>query len=90
MSEELPKDYFCPKCNAKATHDLVEHLKGDGMPSLYIVQIAMNILFEAECPVSLLNQISEWAKTYGQNINGITEEERDNLKLVKWNVWAEE
>ena len=84
---DLPEEYFCPRCNAKATHDLVEHLKID-MPTVFIVSMAMNILFEAECPSGLLKPIAEWARTYGEKLTGVNEEEKDKLKLVKWERWA--
>jgi len=86
--DKLPEDYFCPKCNVKATHDLVEALKADGMPTLYILSMAMNILFDAKCPTKLLKPIAEWAKTYGEHLNELSEEEQDKLRLAKWERWA--
>lgn len=86
---KLPDDYFCPKCNAKATHDFVESLKADlNMPTVYIVSMAMNILFEAKCPAKLLKPIAEWSKSYGENLNELSEEEQDKLKLLNWKNWA--
>lgn len=88
MAGKLPDDYFCPKCNVKATHDLIGHLRADGMPNLFVVQMAMNILFDAECPSNLLKPIATWAKDYGEKINGLNECEQYKLKLLKWRKWA--
>lgn len=88
MADKLPEGYFCPKCNVEATHDLVEHFKSDGMPTLYIVSMALTILFDAKCPTNLLKPIGEWSKTYGEHLNELSEEEQERLKLAKWDMWA--
>lgn len=85
---ELPEDYFCPKCNLKATRDMVAAMKADGMPTFYIVNMAMHILSDANCPTNLLKPIAEWMKTYGENLNELSELEQDKLKLIKWEEWA--
>ena len=86
---EIPEDYFCPKCNHKMTLDMVAHMKADGMPVVFVVNMALHILADAGCPTNLLKSVSEWLKTYGENISELTEEEQDKLALVKWKRWAE-
>ena len=86
--KNLPEHYFCPKCNAKATEDLIAKLKGDGMPTLYIINMALNILSDARCPNELLQKVAGWARKYNDSSSGLTEEEEDKLKLLKWKRWA--
>lgn len=83
----LPNDYFCPECVKKATHDLVMKLRGEKMPTLLIVNIALNILAEAHCPGKLLKQIVEWTEQYHTVADsGLTAEETDRLKLLAWKL----
>ncbi len=83
-----PEDYFCPKCNYKMTLDMIAHLKADGLPPGAIVNMALHILSDAECPTNLLKSVSEWAGKYGGNIRELNEEEQDKLRLLKWKNWA--
>lgn len=82
------EDYFCPKCNYKMTLDMVASLKADGIPPMLVVNMALHILSDACCPTNILKSLSEWAKTYGGNLNEFSEEEQDKLRLVKWKAWA--
>ncbi len=89
MTEDKPpEDYFCPKCNHKMTLDMVAKFKDDGMPTMYIVSMALHILSDANCPINILKSVSEWMKKYGDNIDKLTEEEQNKLALVKWKNWA--
>ncbi len=89
MSNNSPKDYFCPRCNYRMTLDMVAKLKADGIPTMSIVNIALHILSDAGCPTNLLKSVSEWSRKYGDNINELSEEEQDKLQLVRWKLWAE-
>jgi hypothetical protein len=75
--QQSPEHHFCPKCNYEMTLDLVAKLKADGMPTLYVVNMALHILSDASCPTNLLKSISEWMKTYGDTIDELSEEEHD-------------
>jgi len=85
--KELPEDYFCPNCNAKAVKDMVYRMRADGMPELLVVNMALTILAEAKYPENLLRQVGEWSERYAET-QGLTEEERDKMKLIKWQTWA--
>ena len=90
--KELPEDYFCPVCNAKATHDFVEALHKTGMPNTYVVHMAINMLGEAQVPSELLKGIWEWSKKYGISQTELNEEEQEKeIKeiLGKWHVDCE-
>lgn len=89
--EELPDDYFCPECVEKATYDLVMKLRGMKMPTLLIVNIALNILAEAHCPGKLLKELVEWSERYRTVADsGLTVEETDRLKLLAWKIAQQE
>ncbi len=88
IRQRIRRINFCPKCNFRMTLDLVAHLKADGMPTFFIVNMAMHILSDANCPSNLLKPIAEWMKKYGDKIGELDEEEQDKLALVKWNRWA--
>jgi hypothetical protein len=81
---ELPEDYFCPRCNTKATKDLMYRMRAEGMPLGVSVHTALIILLEAKCPQSILQSIVKWAKTYLETGERLTEEEKDKLKLLAW------
>ena len=90
MQSKIPEHYYCPKCNTAMVEDLVDKLQNGEMvmPTMYVVQMGVDILKGAGCPLSLVKPVWEWAKTYGKNKNELNEEEQDKLKLVKWQEWA--
>jgi hypothetical protein len=91
--ESLPVGYFCPKCTAAATHDMVGKLRKEGMPTLLIVSMALNILSEAHCPEEIMGNLCRWAEGYRIGANAhlphLTEEEVDKLKLLAWKISAQ-
>jgi len=86
--EGLPDEYYCPKCTTVATHDMAAKLRKEGMPTLLIVSMALNILSEAHCPEEIMGNLCRWAEGYRLGANAhlphLTEEEVDKLKLLAW------
>lgn len=84
------QDVFCPQCAQKMGREMISKIQADiGMPTCYVIQMAIGILQEAGCPNSIIRPIFEWAKQYGQNTNQLNEYEQDRLRLLKWKQWAD-
>lgn len=94
MTDKIPEEYFCPKCNYKMMKDMVfrmqhnqEHPEYE-LPTLSVVMMGINMIGEAGCPTNLLKPIYEWAKEHNNDKYELSTTEQDKLKLIKWQEWA--
>ena len=45
-------------------------------------------LSRTRCPIDLLKKINEWGDKYNSHVQEFSEEEKDRLRLLKWNSWV--
>jgi hypothetical protein len=87
MEREAKEEMYCPVCNAQMARDLTNRISKN-LPSLSVVMMAIEMVSESGCPGKLLTPIYEWAEADCGSRDGLTDEEKEKLKLVKWSQWA--
>ncbi len=87
MTNEAKEEMYCPICNAQMARDLTNRISKH-LPTLSVVMMAIEMIRESGCPAKLLTPIYEWARVDCGSEDGLTDGEREKLKLVKWTQWA--
>lgn len=86
--EQKPEGlYYCPKCNGEMARDLATHMKEE-LPHLSVAMMAIEILNDCKCPPKILGPVWEWSRTYLRDFDGLSGEDKEKLKLIKWQEWA--